>query len=133
MMQMVLPEGYAASKSGNGNYEVRSAPGETGNKSNVIHIVFQRNPALHAEPVTYLRQRVFKILGDENIWGIYKTATATGAPIVRQEVLMPNFLPRRKTGDSADYLAVTIDADSQDSIDQLAPVAASILRAAAQP
>ncbi len=59
---------------------------------------------------------------------VYKTQAANGKSIIRKEVLLPNFLPRSKDGNEADYIEVRIDAATQKGINTLTPVAGGILR-----
>jgi hypothetical protein len=60
-------------------------------------------------------------------WGVYKTIVE-GQPILRKEAIMPNFLPRKRQGNSADYISVRIDAGSQEAMDQHTPVAGGVIR-----
>jgi len=49
-------------------------------------------------------------------------------PIIGKEVLMPNFLPRKKAGNEADYIWMRVDASTQKGINTLSPVAHGIIR-----
>ena len=124
-----LPEGYMVSTDGNGTYQIASS--RSSSSTDKIVIDFQSSDVLHPDPFQYLRQMPLKIKGFKATWGIYKT-TDNGQSIIRKEVIMPNFLPRQRQGTGADYISVRIDANSQDGIDQLTPVAGDIIRNAAQ-
>jgi hypothetical protein len=125
---MTLPGNYEASTGGKGSYTIRcldlpeSKPGH-----NIITIAFQASSTIQPEPPTYLRRMPMTINGFQATWGIYKIFAA-GMPILRKETVMPNFLPRRPLGHAADYIVIRIEADSQEIIDRLTPVAGGILR-----
>jgi hypothetical protein len=126
--RLMLPGNYEASADGNGGYEIRcvSGPGSD-DRHNVIRISFQSSDTINAAPVAWLRSSPLTIEGTQASWGIYRTV-ADGRPVIRKEVILPNFLPRHAEGHGADYIRVSIDAGSQEMIDKLTPVAGGILR-----
>jgi hypothetical protein len=129
MNPLMLPGNYEAIADGNGKYEIRclTGPGPGTPGHNIIHISFQPSRLLEPAPESVLRRPPLIIGGRQMAWSVYR-ADSDGAPIIRKELIVPNFLPRQPRGNAADYLCVRIDADSQEMINKLTPVAGDILR-----
>jgi beta-lactamase regulating signal transducer with metallopeptidase domain len=126
---LMLPGNYEASSEGTGSYAIRclTAPASDTGRWNTIHIFFQASGLIQGQPPVYLRRSPLTIDGRQASWGIYRTVV-DGIPVIRKEVIIPNFLPRRPQGHDADYICIRIDATSQEMIDKLTPVAGGILR-----
>lgn len=121
---LMLPSGYHACANGPGKYRVMRDGDESFGS---IFISFQAKGTMDPETVSGSRDAPMKIKGRQFYWRVYSTE-ADGKPIIRKEVLMPNFLPRHKDGDLADYIWVRVDAPTQQGINTLAPVAHGIIR-----
>ena len=121
---MRVPAGYSVTGYGDGEYSVT----RTGDRAfGSISIIFQANGTMNPETIPGAREMPMKIKGRQFHWRVYNTEK-NGKPIIRKEVLMPNFLPRKKDGDQADYILIQVDSPTQQAINTLAPVAHGIIR-----
>jgi hypothetical protein len=119
-----VPAGYSVTSYGKGDYSVT----RTGDRPfGSIAITFQAKGTMDPETVPGAREVPMKIKGRQFYWRVYNTE-ADGKPIIRKEVLMPNFLPRNKAGNEADYIWLRVEAPTQQGINTLAPVAHGIIR-----
>jgi hypothetical protein len=121
---MVLPAGYHGVAEGQGKYRVMRDGEES---SGSIAIIFQAQGTLDPKTVAGAREAPLKIKGQQLTWRRYETE-ADGKPIIRKEFIMPNILPRTKTGNQADYIWVRVDAPTQQVINALSPLAHGIIR-----
>lgn len=121
---LIVPAGYHALASGTGQYHIVRDGDES---FGTITITFQANGALDPETVPDSWQAPMKIRGRQFFWRVYHTE-AGGKPGIRKEVLMPNFLPRNKSGSQADYIWMRVDGPTQQAISTLAPIAHGIIR-----
>jgi len=119
-----IPSGYHVLQDGTGKYRIIPDGDESFGS---IAISFQAKGTLDPVSVPGSREAPMKIRGRQFYWRVYKTE-ADGKSIIRKEVLMPNFLPRNKEGNQADYIWVRVDALTQQGINTLAPVAHGIIR-----
>jgi hypothetical protein len=127
---LMLPDGfYDLSQFGKGQYRIDGKM-SLGHFNN-IYIIFQANGVLDPEIVSGATESTFMVKDRKVMWRSYKTVVE-GRAIVRKEALMPNILPHEKAGSSSDYIWIRMDADSQQTLDQLTPAAEEILRDCAE-
>jgi hypothetical protein len=126
---LLLPEGqFDVSQYGKGKYRVDGAMSQ--GHFNCIYITFQATNSLTPAVVTEARESPFAIKEERITWRAFKT-TVEGRKVIRKEALLPNFLPHENRGHDSDFIWLRIDADSEQILDQLTPVAEGILRDAA--
>ena len=126
---LMLPKGqYDASQFGKGMYRIDNI--ESHGHFNCIYIIFQSGNSLEPAAVPGAVESAFTIKGQKVVWRSYKT-TVEGQPVIRKEALMPNILPHQKQGAGSDYVWIRMDADSQQILDKLTPIAEGMIRDAA--
>ncbi|MBI2439959.1 MAG: hypothetical protein HYV35_01155 [Lentisphaerae bacterium] len=126
---LMLPENqFDVSQYGRGQYRIDGAMSQ--GHFNCIYITFQATNSLVPVSVSGARESTFTIKEQKVTWRTYQTVVE-GRSVIRKEALLPNILPREKRGNGSDYIWIRIDADSQQIIDQLTPVAEGILQDAA--
>ena len=126
---MMLPKDqYDASQFGKGMYRIDNV--QSHGHFNNIFIIFQAANSLTPAAVPDAVESTFAIKDQKITWRTYKTVVE-GRPVIRKEALMPNILPHQKQGEDSDYIWIRIDADSQQILDKLSPVAEGIIRDAA--
>ncbi len=123
---LMLPEGlYDLSQFGKGQYRIDGKM--SAGHFNCIYFIFQPGPALNPEAVAGVTESSFAVKDTKVTWRSYKTIVE-GRPVIRKEAVMPNILPHEKRDISSDYIWIRVDADSQQTLDQLTRAAEEILR-----
>jgi len=125
---LYLPDGYIITVDDIGKYRVfqeGSAPDD--HQVNCIRFTFTSDAALDPASAPGARAVPFKIKGQQFQWRVFKTQ-ASGRPVIRKELVIPNILPRTKQDKDSGFIHVQVDAETQMAIDTLTPVAGGILR-----
>lgn len=126
----MLPEQhYDVSQFGKGKYRIDSGLVSEGHFNN-IYIIFQETNSLNPPLVADAHESTFTVKTQKITWRSYKTVVE-GRPAIRKEALMPNILPHNKQGKDSDYIWLRMDADSQEILDQLTPIAEGVIQDAA--
>ena len=127
---LMLPEQhYDVSQIGWGKYRIDSGLVSQGHFNN-IYITFQATNALDPVSVSDAHESTFTVKTQKITWRSYKTVVE-GRSVIRKEALMPNILPHNKKGNASDYIWLRMDADSQEILDQLTPIAEGVIQDAA--
>lgn len=128
--QLILPEqDYGVSQFDKGKYRIDSFPVSKG-RFNCIYIIFQAADSLDPASVTGAQKSTFVVKSKKFVWRSCKTEVE-GRSVLRKEALIPNILPRQRQDENSDYIRLRIDADSQEILDRLTPVAEAVIRDAA--
>jgi hypothetical protein len=123
---LLLPANhFDVSQFGKGKYRIDG--GMSVGHFNNIYIIFQATNSLAPATVTGAAESNFTIKTQKIVWRSYKTVVE-GRSVIRKEALMPNILPHQKQGSDSDYIWMRIDADSQQILDQLTPIAEGVIR-----
>jgi hypothetical protein len=124
---LMLPaQGYSVSQFGPGKYRIDSWRLSKGQFNNIF-IFFQATNGLSPASIAGAAESSFLVMTQKVTWRSYQTDLA-GRSVIRKEALLPNILPRQKKGNSSDYIAIRMDADSSAILDELTPVAEGILQ-----
>jgi len=123
---LVFPEEqFECSMFGKGKYRIDG--GMSQGHFNCIYIIFQAGNALDPASVPDAKESTFMLKDQQVTWRTFKTVVE-GRSVLRKEALLPNILPHEKKDNDSDFIWIRIDGDSQQILDQLTPVAESILK-----
>lgn len=126
---LVFPEEqFECSMFGKGKYRIDG--GMSRGHFNCIYIIFQAGNSLDPASVPDAKESTFMLKDQQVTWRTFKTVVE-GRSVLRKEALLPNILPHEKKDNDSEFIWIRIDGDSQAILDQLTPVAESILRDAA--
>jgi hypothetical protein len=126
---LLLPANhFDVSQFGKGKYRIDG--GMSMGHFNNIYIIFQATNSLAPATVAGTVESTFTVKTQTVTWRSFKTVVE-GRSVTRKEALMPNILPHEKRGSDSDYIWIRIDADSQQILDQLTPIAEGVIRDAA--
>jgi len=128
---LMLPEhGLEVSQLGKGKYRIDDSVSQ--GHFNCIYLTFQATNQLVPTSVPDPIESTFILKNQKVVWRSYKTIV-DGRPVIRKEAMLPNILPHETQGGDSDYIWIRIDADSQQILDRLTPIAEGILQDAVKP